>query len=103
MRNIYLLELSYDRNSSLTQGPGTSNPLFYSLVANLSSATDLTIRVGYFGVCMATHTEDDSSLSWSCRSKAKDLNGQVTALQDPLNLLAIGDNFQDEIILSVIL
>ncbi|KAL2802377.1 Ca2+ regulator and membrane fusion protein Fig1-domain-containing protein [Aspergillus granulosus] len=105
MRNIYLLEVSYHHgqsDSSLEHGSAISNPAFYSLVANISSTTDLTVRVGYFGVCMATQEGENTSLSWSCRSKASDLAGQVTSLQDPLNILAIGDNFRDEIIVSVI-
>jgi hypothetical protein len=105
MRNIYLLELSYRErlDSNLKKGAAVSNPSFYSLVANISSPADLTIRVGYFGVCIATHEGGNSFLSWNCCAKTADLVRQVDALQDPLNVLAIGDNFRDEVIASVIM
>ncbi|KAL4781144.1 Ca2+ regulator and membrane fusion protein Fig1-domain-containing protein [Aspergillus varians] len=106
MRNIYLLELSYSHeplSSSLERGSVSPNPSFYSLVANISSSGDLTVRVGYFGVCVATNRGGDNSSSWTCRPKATNLAEQVVATQDPLNLLAIGDNFRDQVIVSVII
>ncbi|KAL4733600.1 hypothetical protein BDV11DRAFT_78830 [Aspergillus similis] len=105
MRAIYILELSYQhdhRGPSGDYGPSTLNPSFYAMVSNLSSAGDLTVRVGYFGVCAATKSPDNTT-DWACRSTAGDLGAQISTIRDPLNVLAIADNFQDEIILSVIM
>lgn len=105
MRGIYLLQLSYDHqvsNSTLDSGGAVTNPSFYSVVANTSSTASLVVRVGYFGVCMAGGSEGDPS-SWTCRPKAKDIAEQVLESQDPLNVLAVGDNFRDQVIVSVIM
>lgn len=105
MRRIYLLQLSYDHqvsNSNLESGGAVTNPSFYAVVANTSSTASLDVRVGYFGVCMAGVSEGNPS-SWTCRPKAKDLAEQVLENQDPLNVLAVADNFRDQIILSVIM
>jgi hypothetical protein len=106
MRNVYLLELSYHNegwNSSLhNRELEVPNPSFYSVVANISSTGNLAVRVGYFGLCMATNTGGDS-VSWTCRGKAKELVTLVEGVQDPLNILAIADNFRDQVIVSVVM
>lgn len=105
MRRIYLLQLSYNHqvsNSSQESGPAVTNPSFYTVVANTSSAASLAVRVGYFGVCMASGSEGNPS-SWTCTPKAKDLAEQVLENQDPLNVLAVADNFRDQVIVSVIM
>ncbi|GES61181.1 membrane fusion mating FIG1 protein [Aspergillus terreus] len=106
MRNIYLMELSYQNdgwNSSLhNRELEVPNPSFYSVVANISSTGNLAVRVGYFGLCMATNTGGDP-VSWICRGKAKKLVGLVEGVQDPLNILAIADSFRDEVIVSVVI
>ncbi|KAL4768477.1 Ca2+ regulator and membrane fusion protein Fig1-domain-containing protein [Aspergillus nidulans var. acristatus] len=105
MRAIYLLELSYQhdhREPSGEYGLSALNPPFYAMVSNLSSAGDLTVRVGYFGVCAATISSDNTT-DWACRSTAGGLGAQISTIRDPLNILAIADNFRDEIILSVII
>ncbi|KAL3429989.1 Ca2+ regulator and membrane fusion protein Fig1-domain-containing protein [Aspergillus tetrazonus] len=60
---IYILQLSYQhghRGASGDYGPSALNPSFYAMVSNLSSAGDLTVRVGYFGVCAATKSPDNT-------------------------------------------
>ncbi|KAL3428632.1 Ca2+ regulator and membrane fusion protein Fig1-domain-containing protein [Aspergillus tetrazonus] len=104
MRAIYILQLSYQhghQGPSSDYGPSALNP-FYAMVSNLSSAGDLIVRVGYFGVCAATKSLDNTT-DWTCRSKAGDLGAQISTIRDPLNVLVMADNFRDEIILSVII
>ncbi|KAL4803334.1 hypothetical protein BDV18DRAFT_162899 [Aspergillus unguis] len=101
MRSVYLLELSYNDNLEHKE-PAAANPLFYSLVGNISSTGDLAVRIGYFGICIATTSGSDTG-SWTCRANATDLVLLVQPSQDPLNLLAIADNFRDKVIVSAMM
>ncbi|RDW89943.1 Fig1 domain-containing protein [Aspergillus mulundensis] len=104
MHNIYILELSYvqSTNSSMRSGEEVSSPSFYSLVANVSSTGDLVARVGYFGICMATNV-DGQLTGWICQSSAKTLAVVINASNDPLNVLAVADNFRDQVIVSMMI
>ncbi|KAL5048428.1 hypothetical protein BDW71DRAFT_205545 [Aspergillus fruticulosus] len=72
------------------------------LQCDVSSTGNLEVRVGYFGFCV-TSTSINSDEGWICERKAGDLARRIDADWDPLNLLAIADNFKDEVILSVII
>ncbi|KAL4909621.1 Ca2+ regulator and membrane fusion protein Fig1-domain-containing protein [Aspergillus multicolor] len=104
MHDIYLLELSYVHPpvSSMGNGEEITSPSFYSLVANVSSTGHLAARVGYFGICMARNT-DGQLTGWLCQSSVKILTAAINASNDPLNVLAIADNFRDQVILSMMI
>ncbi|KAL2815124.1 Ca2+ regulator and membrane fusion protein Fig1-domain-containing protein [Aspergillus granulosus] len=104
MRAIYLLSLSYAESSRIvpTSTPsGVSNWTFHQLVSNISSAGNLEIRIGYFGFCISTTTLNFGE--WICESKILRLTRQINPMHDPLDLLGIAENYQDEVVLSLII
>ena len=49
--------------------------------------------MGYFGICIST-----DGGSWLCQNNATSLAWQVTAEEDPLNLIWLASQFKDMIV-----
>ena len=92
--NIYLSALSYQvpetkNNPAISQ---TLNSTFSNLAGNAS----LTVRVGYFGLCIRSSGDD----YWSCHRDANSIALGLNATQDPLNLIHSSIAFRDKIVFS---
>ena len=89
--NIFLTELSYQQ-SAIGKGstiPPSLNSTISSLVANAS----MTIRTGYFGICIKERDQD-----WICHKRAQSLETLVKITQDPLDLVSNSIAFRDSIV-----
>lgn len=62
-------------------------------IANIVGGAHLQARVGYFGICV-----NPDGGSWLCSNNATALANQVTADQDPLNLIWLASQFKDMIV-----
>lgn len=91
LANVYLLSVSYVPNPGSIESKG-QNANITSIFSTAAQRAHLTVRTGYFGLCVKTG--DD--VSWTCR---KSPDAIVTAmgerLQDPLDLLDISAHFQE--------
>ena len=97
MPNIYLSALSYQQQSATGSSsaiPQSLNTTFSNLVGDAS----MTIRAGYFGVCIRSSTQD-----WTCRKDAKSFATNVNVTQDPLNLVSNSIVFRESIVFSGLL
>ena len=93
MPNLYLTALSYQRSATESNSavPPALNSTFSDLVGNAS----MTVRVGYFGICIRSSTQD-----WTCHKDTKDFAAIVNASQDPLNLVSNSIDFRESIVFS---
>ncbi|KAL4879469.1 Ca2+ regulator and membrane fusion protein Fig1-domain-containing protein [Aspergillus karnatakaensis] len=85
LRRIWLVSLSYPRTIPLPSSAlatMVSNSDLYDLLANMSSAADLRIRIGYFKSCIYSSTDENP---------------------DSLNLLVVADSYKDKVIVSIII
>ena len=55
----------------------------------------MIVRVGYFGICIRSSTQD-----WTCHKDTKDFAAIVNASQDPLNLVSNSIDFRESIVFS---
>jgi len=89
---IYLMELSYQHAAS--EG-SIGNKSLSSVFAPLVSDIELTVRTGYFGLCIRSTSED-----WICNKDATLLKNYINPAQDPLDLITISKLFKDNIVFS---
>ena len=97
MPNIYLSALSYQQQPAIGSSsaiPQSLNATFSDLVGDAS----MTVRAGYFGVCIRTSIQD-----WNCRKDAKSFAAIVNVTQDPLDLVSNSMVFRESIIFSGLL
>jgi len=93
LSNIYLMALSY-RSPSITDTIGTNKNLS-SVFATLVGGAQLTVRAGYFGLCVSL---DDNE--WTCSSNTAFLTNAFNASVDPLDLIGISSMFKSSIVFS---
>ncbi|KAF1813000.1 hypothetical protein P152DRAFT_503658 [Eremomyces bilateralis CBS 781.70] len=89
-RSVYVLSLTYQH----TAAPPTSTDLFRNISDILSTASeslDVTVRVGYFGLCI-----NDGS-GWRCHRSVPGL-GTTGAPNDPLMVVEMGRRYKDEVL-----
>lgn len=93
MPSIYLTALSYQRatNQSNSVVPSSLNSTFSDLVGDAS----MTIRAGYFGVCIKSSMQE-----WICHKDANSFATVVNTTQDPLNLISHSIRFRESIVFS---
>lgn len=91
--NIYLVSLSY-QNASVAGSSGINKNLG-SLFTPLVGNAQLTVRTGYFGLCISSNND-----GWTCGGDAAILAKSINATQDPLNLIAMSVLFKDKIAFS---
>ena len=89
--NIYLTELSYQQSAT---GKGSAiSPSLNSTISSLVANASLTVRTGYFALCIRSRDQD-----WICRKHAQSLQTLVNVTQDPLDLVSRSTAFRDSII-----
>jgi len=90
--DIFLLSLYYQDYEAV---PDTSQVDYnvHTSIAQIVSGATLQARVGYFGICIST-----DGGSWLCQNNATSLAWQVTAEEDPLNLIWLASQFKDMIV-----
>lgn len=94
--SIYLISLSYP-NLTSNNASGINKDLS-SLFAPLVGNAQLTVRTGYYGLCLGLENKD-----WMCSNDAAGLKDHVNATQDPLNLIAMSMLFKDHIVVPGLL
>jgi hypothetical protein len=98
MKDIYLLSLSYTGNEpTATDATITSLDALPRVTGLAGNKTRLTVRVGYFGYCIADNGV--TSCSRDPRSLAS-LMIRETNASDPLNMLYMATSFHDQTIFS---
>lgn len=96
LTNIYLTALSYQQSAAGSNSaiPPSLNSTFSNLVGDAS----MTIRAGYFGVCIRSGSHD-----WACHKHANAFATIVNVTQDPLNLVSNAIVFRESIVFSGLL
>ena len=89
---VYLLGLSYQHAAS---GGSVVNQNLSSVFTPLVGDIELTVRTGYFGLCIRSTSE-----AWICNKDATLLKSHIDAAHDPLDLITISKLFKDDIVFS---
>lgn len=90
--NVFLISLYYDRVTP-TFDPAQVDPGVATAIANIVGGTDLEVRVGYFGICVAPNGG-----AFICNNNATALAEVVNVDQDPLNLIWVASTFKDAVV-----
>lgn len=93
---LYLISLSYLNPADPGSTTATENSS--SLLAPLMTNARLTVRTGYFGLCISP---DNSR--WTCSRDIGILTRSINATMDPLDLISISNMFKDKIVFSGLL
>ena len=96
MTNVYTLGLSYTNSSLAPISP--SRKTQFETLRQLRGASELEVRVGYFGICLRSH-----GVLWLCSYDADALLQQIGPEHDPLDLVGAASAFKDEVMFSGIL
>lgn len=94
--HLYLISLSYQ--NPVDAGSTTASKNGSSLLAPLLTNARLTVRTGYFGLCISP---DNSR--WTCSRDIAILTQSINATMDPLDLISISNVFKDKIVFSGLL
>ncbi|RMD42319.1 hypothetical protein DV735_g2777, partial [Chaetothyriales sp. CBS 134920] len=78
--DIYLISLYYHKYAPVFS-PTQVDPGVTTAIANVVGNADLTVRVGYFGMCIRSEGS-----GWMCNTNSTALADLVSVDQDPLNL-----------------
>lgn len=97
MPSIFLMSLWYDQGSP-SFDPAQADPSVSRAIGNIVGDARLEARVGYFGICI-----NADGGSWLCSQNASSLASQVSADQDPLNLIWVADTFKGSIVFPYLL
>lgn len=104
LSNVYILSLSYTNSSTATQDPVQINAnLPASTHVLAKNASDIEIRVGYFGFCLVDGHLGPTVCSGDLSVLAaivQDTSSAEGTAPDPLNLLWIAKQFYDGTIFS---
>ncbi|KAL1303220.1 hypothetical protein AAFC00_006637 [Neodothiora populina] len=89
---IFLIDFYYNSYTP-TYDPAQVDPGVTAAIANIVGQAHLEVRVGYFGICIAS---DDGN--FLCSNNATLLAQQVSIDQDPLNLIWVANTFKDSVV-----
>ncbi|KAA8912353.1 hypothetical protein TRICI_003523 [Trichomonascus ciferrii] len=83
--NLYLLEVKYSQgDSAQTKSAGIVNDTMYDTLKDQTADADVTVRVGYFGICAKSDNHD----SWSCSTNMTQIAEVPSGGEgDPLNMV----------------
>jgi hypothetical protein len=96
MAKVYLLDLTYINSTAPQLGSPQRN--LSDTLRNLKGSSWLSVRVGYFGVCVSSH-----DLEWSCSPDSTNLLRDSEADTDPLNLIGAATKLKDDVLFSGLL
>lgn len=91
MSGVHILSLAYNE-SNISHTNSTMSDQFSKILQDAVAGVRLEVRMGYFGLCFATQAQ-----SWYCGGNS----GEIASLQslvkqqDPLDLIRMGERFQD--------
>jgi hypothetical protein len=95
--NIFLISLFYQSHTPVASTAQTDFNVHVA-IANIVGQTIFAVRVGYFGICI-----NPDGGAWLCSNNATALANEVSADQDPLNLLFLASQFKDMIVFPYLL
>ncbi|KAK9457866.1 Ca2+ regulator and membrane fusion protein Fig1-domain-containing protein [Dipodascopsis uninucleata] len=98
--NIYLLHVAYNDGTvyQISDDSTIVNPAISTGLAGLVGVTTYEVRIGFFGICMT-----NNPASWLCSENATALAEQLTAAEDPLNILHLAQTFREKIVFPYLL
>lgn len=94
--HLYLISHSYQ--NPVDGGRTTASKNASSLLAPLMTNARLTVRTGYFGLCISA-----DNIGWTCSRDIGILTQSINATMDPLDLISISNMFKDKIVFSGLL
>ncbi|RMZ84213.1 hypothetical protein DV738_g475, partial [Chaetothyriales sp. CBS 135597] len=95
--DIYLISLYYQKYAPVFS-PTQVDPGVTTAIANVVGNADLTVRVGYFGICIRSEGS-----GWMCNTNSTALADLVSVDQDPLNLIWVASTFKNAIVFPYLL
>ncbi|CAC9888935.1 unnamed protein product [Aureobasidium pullulans] len=89
---IFLIDFYYQTYTP-TYDPAQVDPGVTAAIANIVGQTQLEVRVGYFGLCIAS-----TAGNYLCSNNATLLAEQISIDEDPMNLIWVANTFKNSVV-----
>ncbi|KAI4734492.1 membrane fusion mating protein FIG1 [Aureobasidium sp. EXF-12298] len=89
---IFLIDFYYQTYTP-TYDPAQVDPGVTAAIANIVGQTQLEVRVGYFGLCIASDAGN-----YLCSNNATLLAEQISIDKDPMNLIWVANTFKNSVV-----